>query len=149
MPLVVVHVLFILWIIHYSFKSLSFQGLNCILEHHKSTILDLYCASFIFAAVGYCPNVTVVIECDCCDRAEEELVLINQIYTDVLSKEKSRELYNQLCKFRKVSGQDHVIRIAIRGTIVCVTLALWLMVVSRHYVCTIYSVHLAAILIWR
>lgn len=38
-------------------------------------------------------------------KAEEELVLINQIYTDVLSKEKSRELYNQLCKFRKFYKQ--------------------------------------------
>ena len=37
-------------------------------------------------------------------RAEEELILINQMYTDVLSKEKSRELYNQLCRFRKVSN---------------------------------------------
>ena len=37
-------------------------------------------------------------------RVEKELALINQIYTDVLCKEKSRELYNQLCKFRKVSS---------------------------------------------
>lgn len=57
---------------------------------------------------------TVVIEYDCCNRAEEELVLINQIYTDVLSKERSRELYNQLCKFRKVSSRDYAITFVIR-----------------------------------
>lgn len=39
-------------------------------------------------------------------RAEEELVMVNQIYTDVLSKENSRDLYNQLCKFRKVSSSN-------------------------------------------
>ena len=36
-------------------------------------------------------------------RAQEQLVIVNQAYSDVLRNESTRHLYDQLCKFRQVS----------------------------------------------
>ena len=38
-------------------------------------------------------------------RATEELALLNEVYTDVLVKDKTRRLYNQVVAFRKVSSR--------------------------------------------
>lgn len=36
-------------------------------------------------------------------RAQAQLVLVNQAYSDVLKTDSTRQLYDQLCKFRQVS----------------------------------------------
>ena len=38
-------------------------------------------------------------------RASERLVIVNQAFHDVLNKEEPKKLYDQMCRFREVSGR--------------------------------------------
>ena len=40
-------------------------------------------------------------------RAQQELVLVNQAYQDVLSNSETRKLYHKLCGFRPVRKRRH------------------------------------------
>lgn len=38
-------------------------------------------------------------------RAQQQLMVINQAFTDVLRQDSSRQMYDQLCRFREVSNK--------------------------------------------
>lgn len=56
------------------------------------------------SVVCYSIHVSMIIDAvNASFRASEKLVQVNQAFHDVLSKEESKKMYDQLCKFREVS----------------------------------------------